>query len=97
MDQLATITITLATVSAAVWALVELIGKHFPKVDRALIALALGPAFAVGAYHFGFLPLPLAGALAYGAAAFSGLIATLTSKLFHDYASKPLADKMNGG
>lgn len=97
IDMLATLAITLGTVSAAVWALVELLKKHFPRLDPAVLALLLGPAFSVGAHAYGFLPLPLAGKLAYGAAAFAGLIATLTSKLFHDYASAPLAKKMNGG
>jgi hypothetical protein len=97
MDQLATLAITLGTVSAAVWALVELIGKHFPRLDRALLAIGLGPLFALAAHRYGFLPLPLAGTLGYGAAAFTGLIATLTSKLFHDYVSSPLSKRSNGG
>ena len=97
MDLLAPLLITLATITVALWALVELVGKHFPRLDRAVLALALGPLMALGAHYFGFLPLPMAPPLSYGAAAFSGLVSTLTSKLFHDYVSKPLAAKMNGG
>jgi hypothetical protein len=96
MDLLASLTLQLATLTAAVWSLTEIVGRA-TGYNKGWLALAFGPLTAAVAYGLGFVPLVTAtGAKGYAAAAFAGLIATLTAKTFHDYIANPIFRRLTG-
>jgi len=89
MDILATVTIQLATVIAAVWGLTEAMAsvakrRNWTWYSKPIFALLLGPLFGMAAFAFGFLTtLPLTeGWKGYGGAAFAGCIAVGASNAF---------------
>ena len=87
----------LASIVAGVWVLTEIIG-NLMHCRKDLLALALGPALAIGGYVFGFvtaIPVTVPAWKGYGGAAFAGLIATLTAKAFHDYLLNPYLARRN--
>lgn len=97
IDLLGSVLIQLGTVTLAVWGAVELFGGLLTTYyDRPwvkpVLSVFLGPILAATAHVYGFVP---AVATTEGAA-FAGLIATLTSKIFNDYLAKPVLDRVLG-
>lgn len=86
----------LATVTAAVWGLTELVGQ-ITKWNKGVLALIFGPVTGAVAWSLGFVPLITAtGFKGYAAGAFGGLVATLTAKAFHDFIANPLIQGLRG-
>ena len=79
----------LASITAAVWVLTEILGRA-AKWNKVAVALCLGPLLALAAYATGFLtalpdcPAPIGAACKWIGAGFAGLITTLLAKGFHD-------------
>lgn len=94
VDITATLT-QLAYILLAVWSLTEVIGRR-TGWSKDLLAMAIGPLLAIGAFAFGFLSsLPYhSGWKAWGGAAFSGLVATLGASIFHDLLANPIMDRI---
>ena len=78
----------LASVTAAVWVLTEVVGRA-TGWNKAYLALAFGPLLGLAAYGTGFLtalpPCPFGGPVCqWAGAGFAGLVTTLVAKGFHD-------------
>jgi hypothetical protein len=87
-DLMLAVAAQLASCTAAVWVLTELLGRA-TGWTKTYLALALGPILALAAYGTGFLTAlpdcPFGGpACRWATAGFAGLITTLLAKGFHE-------------
>lgn len=79
-----------APIVLAVWGLAEFIGR-LSRWSKDRIAIVVGPLLAVAAFYVGFFPA----APSVWAAAFVGLVATASARLFADYVATPLMRRVS--
>lgn len=100
MDLMLAAAAQLASCTAAVWVLTEIVGRA-AGWNKMYVALGLGPLLSVGAFATGFLTaLPECPGVFPGcswvAAGFAGLITTLVAKGFHDLIGDRLTQAIPG-